>query len=58
MTLALVKHYEVVMVTLLSLLAELAECNYIHGSNRAKSVYITEKGTNCAKELMKKYNIK
>ncbi|MUV37985.1 hypothetical protein JNUCC1_01793 [Lentibacillus sp. JNUCC-1] len=38
-------------------LDELNEDQYITGSKRAKSVYLTEEGINQAKALMKKYNI-
>lgn len=39
-------------------LDELSENDFIHGSKRSKSVYLTEKGIQHSKELMKKYNIK
>lgn len=39
-------------------LDELSERDFIRGSKRSKSVYLTEKGIDCAKELLKKYNIK
>ncbi|WP_181346875.1 DUF6429 family protein [Thalassobacillus sp. CUG 92003] len=35
----------------------LNEEHYITGSKRAKSIFITEKGIEQARELMKKYNI-
>lgn len=38
-------------------LDELTEDNYIVGSKRAKSVFLTELGIEKAWELMKKYNI-
>ena len=37
------------------ILDELREEDFIFGSNRAKSVYITEKGIERAKTLVKKY---
>jgi len=40
------------------ILDELANEELINGSRRAKSVCITEKGIEFAKELLKKYNIK
>ncbi|WP_223596194.1 DUF6429 family protein [Neobacillus bataviensis] len=39
-------------------LNELSENDFIRDSKRSKSVYLTEKGIEIAKELMKKYNIK
>lgn len=39
-------------------LNELSENDFIRDSKRSKSVYLTEKGIEQAKELMKKYNIK
>ena len=39
-------------------LDELRDNHYIMGSNRSKSVYLTDDGINKAKALMKKYNIK
>ncbi|MFC0469049.1 DUF6429 family protein [Halalkalibacter kiskunsagensis] len=39
-------------------LNELSENDFIRDSKRSKSVYLTEKGIEHAKELMKKYNIK
>jgi hypothetical protein len=38
-------------------LNELTENDYIRGSKQSKSVYLTEKGIEQAKKLMKKYNI-
>jgi hypothetical protein len=38
-------------------LSELTESDYIRGSEQSKSVYLTEKGIDQAKKLMKKYNI-
>jgi len=38
-------------------LNELNDNNYIVGSKRAKSVYLTDDGIKKAQELMKKYNI-
>jgi Mn-dependent DtxR family transcriptional regulator len=35
----------------------LTEKDYIHGSKRAKSVYLTEQGIKQAKELVRKYSI-
>ncbi len=40
------------------ILDELSENDFIHGSKRSKSVYLTEKGIEHSKELIKKYNIK
>jgi hypothetical protein len=39
-------------------LNELSENDFIRDSKRSKSVYLTEKGIEYAKELVKKYNIK
>ncbi|MCM3729186.1 DUF6429 family protein [Neobacillus cucumis] len=39
-------------------LNELSENDFIRDSKRSKSVYLTEKGIETAKELMKKYNVK
>jgi hypothetical protein len=39
-------------------LNELSENDFIRDSKRSKSVYLTEKGIEHAKELMKIYNIK
>ncbi|MGF6949053.1 hypothetical protein QF028_001558 [Neobacillus sp. B4I6] len=39
-------------------LNDLSENDFIRDSKRSKSVYLTEKGIEQAKELMKKYNIK
>jgi len=39
-------------------LNELSENDFIRDSKRSKSIYLTEKGIEQAKELMKKYNIK
>lgn len=39
-------------------LNELSENDFIRDSKRSKSVYLTEKGIEHAKKLMKKYNIK
>jgi hypothetical protein len=39
-------------------LNELSENDFIRDSKRSKSVYLTEKGIEQAKDLMEKYNIK
>jgi hypothetical protein len=39
-------------------LNELSENDFIRDSKRSKSVYLTDRGTEQAIELMKKYNIK
>jgi hypothetical protein len=38
-------------------LNELSEGDFIQDSKRSKSVYLTDKGIDYAKEMMKKYNI-